>query len=107
MKNVTNVTEANFSEQVLNSDELVVVDFWAEWCGPCKMLNPILERTAAKYEGRARFVKCDVDANQQLAQQYGALRIPNLLFFKNGQVVEQSVGVVSEAQLSEKVTSAL
>jgi thioredoxin 1 len=107
MNGITNVTAENFSEEVLAANELVVVDFWADWCQPCKMLNPVIERTAAQFEGRARFVKCDVDANPQLAQQYGALRIPNLLFFKNGEVVEQSVGVVSDAQLAAKVSATL
>lgn len=107
MSAVANVTEADFAREVLEADDLVVVDFWAEWCGPCKMLGPVIDRAAAQYEGRARFVKCDVDANQNLAQQYGALRIPNLLFFKNGQVVEQAVGVISDAQLAEKVNASL
>ncbi|HEX8550971.1 MAG TPA: thioredoxin [Abditibacteriaceae bacterium] len=107
MSAVKNVTEADFTKEVLEAEELVVVDFSAEWCGPCRMIAPTIDRAAATFEGRARFVKCDVDSNPNLAQQYGAMRIPNLIFFKNGQVVDQSIGGIGEAQLAEKVNAAL
>ena len=84
-----------------------MVDFWAEWCPPCKMLSPILDRVAEKYAGRLKVVKCNIDENQDIAEQYAIASIPNLVFFRDGQVVDQSVGYAGEAQLAAKVEDVL
>jgi thioredoxin 1 len=107
MANVQSVTTNNFENEVLNSDVPVLVDFWATWCPPCKMLAPVLDRVAATYSGQVKIVKCDTDENSDLALQYGVSTIPNVMFFKGGQVVDQSVGYVSEAQLSQKIDNVL
>jgi thioredoxin 1 len=82
----------DFEDKVLKSDIPVLVDFWAEWCGPCKAIGPALEQIAAEYDGKARVFKVDVDAHQELASQYGVMSIPALLVFKGGKVVDQMVG---------------
>ena len=107
MSNVATVSETDFDREVLESHELVVVDFWAEWCQPCKMLAPVLDKVAAGFDGQVKVVKVNVDENQNVAQKYGVMSIPNLLFFKDGQVVNQSVGYVNESQLSAKVKAVL
>jgi len=86
-------TEENFQKEVLESDIPVVVDFWAVWCGPCKMLTPTLDQIAAEFEGKAKVGKVNVDENQQLAAQYGIMSIPTVMIFKDGKVVEQFIGV--------------
>ncbi len=86
-------TEENFQKEVLESDVPVVVDFWAVWCGPCKMLAPTLDQIAAEFEGKAKVGKVNVDENQQLAAQYGIMSIPTVMIFKDGKVVEQFIGV--------------
>ena len=91
------VTDADFAEQVLQSDRPVLVDFWAEWCGPCRALGPIIESLSADYDGRARIAKVDIDANQQVAMQYGIRSIPTVVLFDNGQIVETFVGVRPKA----------
>ena len=87
------VTDANFAEEVLKSDQPVLVDFWAEWCAPCRALGPIVESLSADYEGRAKIAKVDIDANQQIAMQFGIRSIPTVMLFDKGQVVETFIGV--------------
>ena len=86
------INEAEFQHEVLDSSMPVLVDFWAEWCGPCKMLTPIVDEIAAQFEGKVRVVKVDADANQQVMQQYGILSIPTLMLFKGGEAVERITG---------------
>lgn len=97
------VTDANFKSEVLESKTPVLVDFWAEWCGPCKMIAPVVEELAKEYDGKLRVGKVDVDSNQQMAMQFGVRSIPTLLIFKNGRVVDQIVGAVPKRMLAEKV----
>jgi thioredoxin 1 len=97
------VTDANFKTEVLESKTPVLVDFWAEWCGPCKMIAPVVEELAKEYDGKLRVGKVDVDSNQQTAMQFGVRSIPTLLIFKNGKVVDQIVGAVPKRMLAEKV----
>jgi len=101
------VTDANFADEVLKSTIPVLVDFWAEWCGPCKMIAPAVAELAQEYEGRAKVVKLDVDSNNNTAGAYGIRSIPSLLIFKNGEVVEQMVGVKSKQFLKEKLDAYL
>ena len=97
------LTDANFEEEVLGSDQPVLVDFWAEWCGPCRMIAPIVEELADDFEGRARVGKVDVDENAKVATQYNVRSIPTLLFFKDGEVVDQVVGATSKKNLAKKL----
>jgi thioredoxin len=106
MKPVT-LTDDNFQTEVLNSDKPVLVDFWAEWCGPCKMIAPVVEDLAKEYDGTLKVGKVDVDANQRVAMQFGIRSIPTLLVFKGGKVVDQVVGAVPKRALTEKVTKHL
>lgn len=99
--NLTTLTDDNFEDEVLNSDEPVLVDFWATWCGPCRQIAPIVEDLADEFEGRAKVGKVDVDENPQVAQQYGVRSIPTLLFFKDGEVQEQLVGASGKQPLKE------
>lgn len=94
MANTT--TDTTFQDDVLNSDVPVLVDFWAEWCGPCRMLGPVMDQVSAKTEGRARVYKLNIDENPQTAQQYGITSVPAVLIFRGGQVEQQMVGVRPE-----------
>lgn len=96
MKPTIEVNEANFQAEVLNSAQPVVVDFWAEWCGPCKMLGPVLDEVAAEQNGKAKVAKVNIDENSALAERYGIRSIPTLLYFTGGEVRKQTVGVVSK-----------
>ncbi|MCC9137954.1 thioredoxin [Pontibacter silvestris] len=96
------ITDANFDE-IVNSDTPVLVDFWAEWCGPCRMVGPIVEELAGEYEGKAVIGKVDVDANPQISSKFGIRSIPTLLVFKNGEVVDKQVGAVPKNVLSQKL----
>lgn len=98
------VTDASFEEVVLGAELPVVVDFWAVWCGPCKMIAPVLEDIAEEYEGQLQVAKLDVDTNNQTAMQYGVMSIPTLLLFKNGDAVERIVGFMPKAKLLSKIT---
>jgi thioredoxin 1 len=96
---IVNLTEENFAQQVLESPTPVLVDFWAEWCGPCKMISPVLDELATEYDGRAKIGKVNVDEQQSLAAQYRVSSIPTLLFFKKGEVADQIVGARSKRDL--------
>ena len=98
-ENIVILTDVNFSEQVLKSSTPVLVDFWAEWCGPCKMIAPVLDELAGEYDGKVKIGKVNIDDHQQLAINYGINSIPTLLFFKNGQVADQIVGMRSKRDL--------
>ena len=98
-ENMVVLTEGNFSTEVLKSATPVVVDFWAEWCGPCKMIAPVLDELAGEYGGKVKIGKVNIDEHQQLAINYGINSIPTLLFFKNGQVADQVVGMRSKRDL--------
>ncbi len=97
------VTDDSFQEEVLNSAKPVMIDFWAAWCGPCRMVAPVVEELADEYEGRAKVAKLDVDHNPKIAMEYGVRSIPTMLFFKDGEVVDQLIGVVPKATLAEKL----
>ena len=107
MGKVTSIGNQEFAASVEQATGTVIVDFTASWCPPCKMLAPVLERVAEKFDGKAAFYKVDVDENVETAAKYGVSTIPNLLFFKNGEVVGQSVGFVPEGQLTDKVTETM
>ncbi len=101
--NVVTLDADNFEREVLQSEQLVLVDFWAEWCPPCKAIGPVIEEIATEFEGIARVGKVDVDENQILAQRYAIGSIPSLLFFRNGEVVDRVQGVVPKSELSVKL----
>ena len=107
MSKPMNITDDTFEQEVLQADVPVIVDFWATWCGPCKMIAPILEEIATDYDGKVKIVKLDVDANNKTAGKYNIMSIPSLLFFKNGEVVDQVVGAIPKAQLSTRIDGVL
>jgi thioredoxin 1 len=106
MKPVT-LTDDNFQAEVLSSDKPVLVDFWAEWCGPCKMIAPVVEELAKEYDGTLKVGKMDVDANQKVSMQFGIRSIPTLLIFKGGRVVDQVIGAVPKRALADKISKHL
>ena len=105
--NVIHATDADFDSQVLQSEEPVLVDFWAQWCGPCKMIAPALDELAQAYAGRAKVVKVDIDQNRAVAMKYHVRSIPMLLLFKDGQVQATQIGAVGKAQLAQMLDKAL
>ena len=96
------VTDADFESEIEKHQGLAVVDFWAEWCGPCRLIAPIVDQLAAEYQGKAKVAKLDVDTNQRTAMKYNVRSIPTVLFFKNGKLVDQVVGAVPRAHLESK-----
>ena len=103
---VNKVSDATFEAEVLNSKEPVVVDFWAEWCGPCKMIAPALEELAGAMNGKVKIVKLNVDENPQTAAKYGIMSIPTLMLFKNGELASRQVGAAPKQKLEQWITSA-
>ena len=103
MSNAMAVTDGNFEAEVINSETPVVVDFWAEWCGPCKLIAPVLDELAGEYDGKVRLTKLNVDENPEMAGKYGVRSIPTLLFFKGGQIVDQVIGAASKPDLQKRL----
>ena len=101
------ITDANFEETVLNSSEPVLVDFWAAWCGPCRMVGPIIDEISTEYAEKAVVGKVDVDANQEFAAKYGVRNIPTVLVFQNGEVVGRQVGVAPKASYTDAIDALL
>lgn len=101
------VTDDNFEEVVLQSDKPVLVDFWAEWCGPCRMISPIVAELSDDYDGKAVITKMDVDNNPGIAAKFGIRNIPTILFFKNGEVADKQVGAVPKSILASKIDALL
>ncbi|MFZ8961419.1 MAG: thioredoxin [Flavobacteriaceae bacterium] len=100
------ITDATFEEVVLNSDKPVLVDFWAAWCGPCRMVGPIIEELSDDYQGKAVVGKVDVDANQEFAAKYGVRNIPTVLVFKGGELVDRHVGVAPKTTYAQAIDAA-
>ena len=100
------LTDQNF-EEIINTDKPVLVDFWAEWCGPCKMIGPVVEELAGEYDGKAVVAKVDVDSNPEVSAKFGIRSIPTLLVFKNGEIVDKQIGAVPKTVLSEKLEAQL
>jgi thioredoxin 1 len=107
MVEVTEVSQATFEDEVVKSDLPTLVDFWAPWCGPCRMLSPTVEALAGDYAGKLKVVKVNTDQNNEIAGQYGIRGIPTLIFFRNGKEVERIVGVQQKAELAQKIDSVI
>lgn len=104
---ITNITDDNFESEVINANVPVLVDFWAEWCGPCKMIAPILDEAAQNYQDRVKIVKLNIDENPQTPQKFGVRGIPTLMLFKNGELESTKVGAISKSQLAAFLDSYL
>lgn len=100
-------TDANFKDTVLDKEGVAVVDFWAEWCGPCRMIGPIIEELSKEYDGKAQIGKVNVDNNPEISMKYGIRSIPTVLVLKNGEVVDKQVGVTTKKVLADKIEAAL
>ena len=104
-ESIIHVTDSSFEDEVLSSDKPVIVDYWAEWCGPCKMIAPLLDELANEYQGKLTVAKINIDENQETPQKYAVRGIPTLMIFKNGEVAGTKVGAMSKSQLSAFVDS--
>jgi len=104
---VITLNDANFDQEVLQSEIPVLVDFWAAWCGPCRMVAPIIEELSSEYAGRVKFAKLDVDANPQKASQYQIRSIPNMIVFKNGRAVDSIIGAMPKAAIAQRLEEAI
>ena len=100
-------TDANFAADAMQSDVPVLVDFWAEWCGPCRMIAPVIDELAGEYEGRARIGKLDVDSNREVATQFGIMSIPTVLVLKNGEIAKKFVGIAQKSDIAEALDAAM
>ncbi len=107
MSNTIAFSDSNFDTEVVNNEGTVLVDFWAEWCGPCRKIGPVVEELANEYEGKAKIGKVNVDENPEISMKYGIRSIPALLIFKNGEVVDQIVGAVPKAVLKKQLDAQL
>jgi len=101
------ITDANFKDSVIERDGLTVIDFWAEWCGPCRMISPIIEELHSEYDGKVLVGKVDVDQNPEVSMKYGIRSIPTVLFVKNGEVVDKQVGATTKKVLADKIEANL
>ena len=106
-ENMVTLSDDNFDQEVLNSPIPVLVDFWAAWCGPCRMVAPILDKIAEEFKGQMKFAKLNVDENQKIPQKYGIRSIPTMIIFKNGQIREQMIGALPENKIKDKVKASL
>jgi len=102
----TQLNQTNYDE-IIASDKPVVIDFWAEWCGPCRRIAPIIDELSEEFDGKAIICKCDVDSNDEIAAKYGIRNIPTILFIKNGELVDKTVGAATKAQILEKLEAIL
>jgi thioredoxin 1 len=107
MAEIINTTDADFTNDVSESDKLVIVDMWAEWCGPCKMMDPVLKDIAEEYNGKVKVVRINIDHNQNTPVKFSVMNIPTLLFFKNGKEVDRVIGAVPKRQLMKKLDAHL
>ena len=107
MPSAIDATDTTFESEVLKSDVLTIVDFWAPWCAPCRIISPVLDELATQFKGRLRIVKVNVDENPQIPTNYGIQAIPNLIFFKDGKTVDQVVGALPKAVLEQRVEALL
>ena len=106
-ENITHITDASFEQDVLNSENPVMVDYWAEWCGPCKMIAPILDEIASEYKGNLKVAKLNIDENPETPQKYAVRGIPTLMIFKGGEVAGTKVGAMTKSQLSAFIDSVI
>ncbi|HHY06763.1 MAG TPA: thioredoxin [Clostridia bacterium] len=107
MANLIYLSDNNFTSEVLEAEELVLVDFWAPWCGPCKMIGPIIEELSSEYRGKVKVCKLDVDENNKTAGDYGIMSIPTIILFKGGEEINRLVGFVPKAKIAKALDSAL